>query len=76
MNSHSREKQEDEMKKKILFALFICGMLVTLFTTVCLPAMAHTRPDNGAECEADEGYYLTVGDGNYNDTQHKIKCNK
>ena len=64
------------MKKKILFALFICGMLVTLFTTVCLPAMAHTRPDNGAECEADEGYYLAVGDGNYNDMQHKIRCNK
>ena len=55
---------------------FVACLLAMVLIFAATAAMAHTRPDNGAECEADEGYYLTVGDGNYNDTQHKVRCNK
>ena len=55
---------------------FVACLLAMVLILAATAAMAHTRPDNGAECEADEGYYLIVGDGNYNDTQHKVRCNK
>ena len=55
---------------------FVACLLAMVLIFAATAAMAHTRPDNGAECEADEGYYLIVGDGNYNDTQHKVRCNK
>ena len=55
---------------------FVACLLAMVLICAATAAMAHTRPDTGAECEADEGYYLAVGDGNYNDTQHKIRCNK
>ena len=84
MNSPSREKQEDEMKKKILFALFVCGMLVTLFTTVCLPAMAVIPPTsempkeyetNCPTCKQTQTYKL-VKIVNFNDSWHvgKLEC--
>ena len=84
MNSPSREKQEDEMKKKILFALFICGMLVTLFTTVCLPAMAiipatsempKEYETNCPNCKQTQTFKL-VKIGNFNDSWHigKYEC--
>ena len=55
---------------------FVACLLAMVLIFAATAAMAHTRPDTGAECEADEGYYLAVGDGNYNDTQHKVRCNK
>ena len=84
MNSPSREKQEDEMKKKILFALFICGMLVTLFTTVCLPAMAiipatsempKEYETNCPNCKQTQTFKL-VKIVNFNDSWHigKYEC--
>ena len=72
------------MKKKILFALFICGMLVTLFTTVCLPAMAVIPPTsempkeyetNCPTCKQTQTYKL-VKIVNFNDSWHvgKLEC--
>ena len=55
---------------------FVACLLAMVLIFAATVAMAHTRPDNGEVCEADEGYYLIVGDGNYNDTQHKVRCNK
>ena len=55
---------------------FVACLLAMVLIFAATAAMAHTRPDNGEVCEADEGYYLIVGDGNYNDTQHKVRCNK
>ena len=55
---------------------FVACLLAMVLIFAATAAMAHTRPDNGEVCEADEGYYLIIGDGNYNDTQHKVRCNK
>ena len=72
------------MKKKILFALFVCGMLVTLFTTVCLPAMAvipvtsempKEYETNCPTCKQTQTFKL-VKIVNFNDSWHvgKLEC--
>ena len=53
---------------------FIACLLAMVLIFAATAAMAHTRPDNGAECEAPWGY--TVRAGAYNDKQHLITCNR
>ena len=40
---------------------FVACLLAMVLIFAATAAMAHTRPDNGEVCEADEGYYLIVG---------------